>query len=81
MGGAKDIGDHPHMTSLFLRGEGVHKIVTLSDVRGGGLLKKVTSLKMLSFIMQITFCREKNVIISFCTDYVTVLNFSHKCDS
>ena len=34
-GGAKDIGDHPHMTSLFLRGEGVHKIVTLSDVRGG----------------------------------------------
>ena len=69
------------MTSLFLREGGVQKIVTLSDVRGGGVLKKVTSLKMPSFIMQITFCREKNVIISFCTDYVTVLNFSHKCDS
>ena len=56
------------MTSLFLREGGVQKIVTLSDVRGGGVLKKVTSLKMLSFMMQKKLCREKNVIISFGRD-------------
>ena len=43
------------MTSLFLRGEGVHKIVTLSDVRGVGGIEKSDVTKMLSFIMEITF--------------------------
>ena len=44
----KSVGYHPHMTSLFWRGVGVPKIVTLSDVRGEGVLKKVTSPKNIS---------------------------------
>ena len=36
---------HTHMMSLNQMGGGVHQIVTLSDERGGGVLRKVTSPK------------------------------------